>query len=290
MISEDRLLVGLGALQALAGRPRMAARDPGVVALGERWQRELDALTDSWQQHVAPRQLTSLEHQIEAAVHAHNPAALTRMQVSDSGAMHVEASMRSMAQAGAESVVAEAKRAGLDLGRPPVVAALTLADWAKAAADVLTSGLALAAGREALRQWRPGALAADVVDGVRQWHAGLTDRGLRDVLGGALTRAQNLGKMAAYRLPHEGWKLTLIADETLDSNTCQPCRAIDGTELPSPDAAALAYGGAGYLFCQGGERCRGTVRGEWERQPDPQRAQLDTMLAGLRDLDPGGTQ
>jgi hypothetical protein len=107
---------------------------------------------------------------------------------------------------------------------------------------------------------------------VRTYLGGLTDRPLRDTIGGVLTRAQNLGRLAVFGQPHPRWTLELVADETLDSNTCKPCNRIHGTVLPSLDAARLAYGGAGYLFCEGGERCRGTVVGLWTREDDPQDA------------------
>ena len=124
-------------------------------------------------------------------------------------------------------------------------------------------------GVERARQGRqvgkaPGRAATDVIDGVRAYVGGLSDRPIRDAIGGALTRAQNLGRLAVYAGPKPAaWQVRMIADETLDTRTCAPCRAIDGTELPTPEAAMLAYGGAGYLYCLGGERCRGTVRGEW---------------------------
>jgi hypothetical protein len=83
------------------------------------------------------------------------------------------------------------------------------------------------------------------------------------------------------------WRLELRADERLDRNTCKPCRDIDGTVLPDADAAGLAYGGAGYLFCKGRERCRGTVRGVWTNKApknDLDGATLRTMLGTMREI------
>lgn len=265
----DSLVWTLGAtldrLAPAAGPPR-----PDLSGLGAAWQRRLDATVARWQAEVIPVLEASLIQQAEHA--AGDPAqsaaiAVRPTTVADEVLLE---GMREMAAAGAASVVAEAAAAGLDLGRPHPVNSAGLADWACAAADLLAAGLSLGVAREALRLSRPGTPASAVAAGVRTYLGGLTDKPLREVLGGALTRAQNLGRLAVYGGPRPPrWSLRLLADETLDSSTCGPCARIDGTTLPTIEAAMLAYGGAGYLFCEGRERCRGTVRGEWSREDGP---------------------
>jgi len=262
----DTLMLGLG--RALRGVP---LADAGVTALGTEWQRQIDATVARWQAEVGPVMEASLLARVESAVHHADLAAMTAVGVSASDYGPADdillGGMQAMAEAGVRSVAAEASAAGLTLGTPPPVASAALADWARAAADMLAAGLSLGVAREALRLYRPGVTAATVTTGLRTYLDGLTDRSVRDVIGGALTRAQNLGRLAAYRAPRPPrWSVTLYADETLDTNTCAPCRHIDGTELPSVEAAQLAYGGAGYLFCLGRERCRGTMRGEWVQE------------------------
>jgi len=267
-----------------AGHEARAAADAGA-ALGRTWQREVDGAVRHWNREVAPQWQATIEQQVQAAVAGGNVDGLLRLGVPSSAtSAALLTSMQTMAAAGVAAVVREAKSAGLVLEPPPPLAAVTLADWARVSAEVLASGYAASAGREALRLLRPGVAAAAVVDGVKKFLGRLTDRGPRDVLGGALTRAQNVGKLAAYAQKPPNWSLELVADETLDSNTCQPCRKIDGTVLPSAEAAALAYGGAGYLHCEGGQRCRGTCRGVWVRTDgadDAHRA-LIGVLANLR--------
>lgn len=266
MALEPALVLGPLARALVTVQADTARRRRDAEALGALWQRTLDATVRSWAREVSPGQVESVERQIEAAVTMSHPAALARISVSAAaGTTLISGAMGSMAAAGVVAVQEEAARAGLELEAPPPLAVVALVDWATAAADVLAAGLAFSAGREALRLWRPGIAAADVVTGVRAHLGKLSDRSLRDAIGGALTRAQNLGKLAAYARRPPQWTLTLYADETLDANTCAPCRRIDGEVLPSVDAAVLAYGGAGYLLCEGGERCRGTVRGEWTR-------------------------
>lgn len=52
----------------------------------------------------------------------------------------------------------------------------------------------------------------------------------------------------------------VYASELLDSNTCQPCAAVDGKEYASVDDAHGEYHGhGGYMGCSGGLRCRGTL-------------------------------
>lgn len=286
-MATDDVVLSVGALLARA-TPRAGA-DPDITTMGRRYSGVLDRTVERWQAEVSPLQLATLIRQVEAAVHAVHPDGLAHLHTEDhGGAVLLAEAMRETAALGVAAVIAEADRAGLQLEPPPPAAALSLADWARAAADVLAAGLALTAGREALRLWRPGIAAADVADGVRAYVGSLTDRGLRDTIGGALTRAQNLGRMAAYRAPRPPeWSVALVADETLDTNTCKPCRNIDGTTLPTPEAAALAYGGAGYLFCEGRERCRGTMRGVWTREDTPEEREHAALMAGLQALDHG---
>lgn len=256
--------------------------DP-LQRLAAQWQREVNRSVRRWQAEVRPLQLAAVTAQVEAAVHGENVGALSGLQVPTLGADLLEGSARTMAAAGVAAVVTEAKQQGVDLPAPPAVAVIGLASWAQAAADVLASGLALAAGREALRLLRPGSTAAAVTSGVEAFLKGLSDRGLRDVIGGLLTRAQNTGRLAAYAAKPPDVELQLIADETLDERTCEPCEKVDGMVLPTPEAAALAYGGAGYIHCEGGERCRGTCRGVWT--PSAERAawsRARRVLAGLQ--------
>ncbi len=266
---------------------RVLAAAGGVEALGAVWQRQLDGAVTRWRAEVSPAQQRAAEPQIEHAVTAQNVDLLATLAVPVLGADLLAEAMRTMALAGMRSVVAEAKSQGADLPSQPPLAAVSLADWAGLAAETIASGYAASVAREAARLFRPGVAARDVVDGVRTYLGGLTDRSLRDVIGGALTRAQNLGRLQVYSGPRPArWTVQLLADERLDSNTCKPCRKIDGTVLPTIEAAGVAYGGAGYLWCEGRERCRGTVTGVWTNE-DAERenaaADLDPLggLAGL---------
>lgn len=272
-----------GPLGRTLGRMRVVAAASALQALGAQWQAELDRLVSHWPAEVSAAQRASGERQIEAAVQQQHPAALSELTVPVLGVDMLLAAMDVMAAAGVDAVLAEAHAAGVPLQAPPPLNSISLATWAQVAAEALASGLAATMAREALRLFRPGQAAADVVAGVRTFLDGLTDRPLRDALGGALTKAQNLGRLAAYGMTPPQWELRLYADETLDSNTCEPCRKIDGQLLPSFDAAMVAYGGAGYLWCKGGDRCRGTMRGEWiQRRGEDRVAALVSVSASSK--------
>jgi hypothetical protein len=56
----------------------------------------------------------------------------------------------------------------------------------------------------------------------------------------------------------------IYASELLDKNTCHPCARTDGREYSNVDAALMDYPGAGgYIACDGGHRCRGTLVYVW---------------------------
>lgn len=292
--------------------PRVLAQDEGdepdaedddreaeALALGERWQEELDECVTAWGRKVAPEQYAAAVEIIENAVEADDVEALAALAVPVLGDDLLLNHMRVMYAEGAAFVVQEAADAGVKI-KPARAAALAglpawypmnaslgdvLAQWALALAMRIGSRTSAGLSNEALRLYRPGVSVAQVTDGVQSYWDGLTDAVPRETVGGALSRAVNLGKLDTYAAAKpRGWRLELRADERLDKNTCEPCRKIDGTVLPDADAAGLAYGGAGYLFCKGRERCRGTVRGVWTNKAAKSDFDLATLLSGMREL------
>lgn len=73
---------------------------------------------------------------------------------------------------------------------------------------------------------------------------------------GATSRAQLAGRASAI---DQAPTRAVYASELLDSNTCGPCTAVDGTEYPSVEEAQRDYPMGGFLGCEGMERCRGTL-------------------------------
>jgi hypothetical protein len=272
-----------------------------AIALGERWQEELDDAVTAWGEQVSPEHYAAALDQIEAAVKAADVEALAALAVPALGDDLLLDAMISMFGAGADFVVTEAADQGVKIkpaspkdilpgwarvhaAATGAAAGQTLGAWARSIVARVAARVSAGLAGEALRLFRPGAKVAEITDGVQEYWDGLTDAVQREAIGGGLSRAQNLGKIETYAAAKpRGWTLELRADERLDKRTCGPCRKIDGTVLPDRDAAALAYGGAGYLFCEGRERCRGTLRGTWINKsrngldPATLRAMLGTM-------------
>jgi hypothetical protein len=123
--------------------------------------------------------------------------------------------------------------------------------------SVMNNNLAQGAIYNASR-WTGGALApAQVAEQVGVALSELSESYLKDRLGNALTTAQNSGRFAAVDAVTEPKRF--YASELLDTNTCSACADIDGKEFADQAEALEAYPSGGYVDCQGGERCRGTI-------------------------------
>ncbi len=136
-----------------------------------------------------------------------------------------------------------------------------LVDIAAATAALLSADLVASAGREALRLFAPGADGTGVAGQVMSFLRGLKNWRRRDELGGALHRAQNLGRLATLAAAPVA---TYTASEWNDASVCDPCTDIDGTVFADLAAAQAAYGAGPYRLCEGGIRCRGTVTATWD--------------------------
>lgn len=242
-----------------SSRPR-AASDLDVVH-GD-WEKALTALLKRWED-ISQAQRDQIESQVRRAVEHGDMALLAALIVSSKDAADLLAgSMAGVGTRAGERMAGSARRQGVP-DADDAVATFTADDMdpvAIAVASMLASGLAVAAGQEALRLWTPTASADQVADGVRKHLESLSDSHLRDRLGGVLWRATNVGRVATLNnLP----LATYYATEKLDRNTCGPCKKIDDKQLPTLDAALTAYGGGGYLYCEGRDRCRGTFEAEW---------------------------
>jgi hypothetical protein len=222
--------------------------------LQEQWGTALDDLLDGWSD-ISDAQRDELATQIAAAVDG-NPDDLGSLKVDSAAAtLLLLASMRSVAeQAVAEQVAAAAKQ-----GVQVPAAEVTDDDVrpaAEAIAAAMASGTASVAGRSAAQALGTGD-GAHVAGQTVDYLKGLTDRFLRDQLGGALSMAQHAGRMAVL----SGWDgdVDLYASEVNDKNACANCRSIDGAKFDSRDEADAAYGGGKYVACLGGARCRGQL-------------------------------
>jgi hypothetical protein len=135
---------------------------------------------------------------------------------------------------------------------------------AAARAALVGSYLASQAGQHTLQVAASSPAADDAGSSVDVFLGGLSDRNLFDQLGAAMTAAQNAGRGAVLEAaPAAAGQATYVASEIIDSGTCTPCDSIDNMEFTSLAEAQGQYPNGGYLFCEGGMRCRGTLLAVW---------------------------
>ncbi|MFI9200169.1 phage portal protein [Streptomyces sp. NPDC053048] len=248
--------------------------EPDLEPVRAQFEEHLERLLEAWED-VAEAQYEQLADQIQAAVDDEDVAALATLSVdSETAASILRGALADMATVAAEQMAAEAAEQGVKVTPPRVDEGLRnaavprlraafggeLIEIAAATVGLLGVELAGAAGREALRLFTPGAAGRQVADAVTEFLRSLKIRFRRDQLGGALHRAQNLGRLATLGAAP---KARYYASEKLDGNTCGPCRSIDGTEFEDLGEAQAAYGAGPYRECEGGIRCRGTVVARW---------------------------
>jgi HK97 family phage portal protein len=232
-------------------------------------EQALASLTATWDS-IESGWIDDLEGQIETAVDDDDTTALASLTLpTGTAADALTRALQVMADQAAQRIVQQAGQQGIRITQPQFSnrAALRdalgtdLAGIAQATADLLASGLAASAAREAMRLATPTASGRSVADAVGAFLRGLAGWFRRDQLGGALHRAQNTGRLAAIDAGPDD--VIITACEINDINECGPCAEIDGTEFPNLAAAQEAYGTGGYINCDGGVRCRGTVTATW---------------------------
>jgi hypothetical protein len=184
-----------------------------------------------------------------------------------SGAALVSQAMVKAATDAAHATIDEAASQGVTIpvAKVKLPAASGLGKVAEARAALLAGNLARAAGTKALQVTSSTSTAGTTAGAqVDLFLAGMGDRDLFDQLGAALTAAQNAGRGAVLdAAPESAGQAVYVASEINDQNECDPCSDIDNTEFASLAEAQAAYPNGGYLYCDGGMRCRGTYAAIW---------------------------
>jgi hypothetical protein len=159
--------------------------------------------------------------------------------------------------------------------------------------ELIKQGLLAAHSYGGKTVWEPGATAHDQLIALRNSLVGsaerltarvkdsypktadLADRVYNDLLAradvtstdqiqGMIAQAVNQSRMDVFTdADEDGNRISLYASELLDGNTCGPCMDVDGQDM-SQDEAFEMYAGGGYIECEGGPRCRGTVVAVYE--------------------------
>jgi len=213
--------------------------EPDLAPVREQFDEALAGLLEAWES-VAEEQYAAVEEQIAAAVDAGDTEALATLVVDSGPGFDVlRRALGGMAETAAEQMAAEAREQGVKVRPPKVDKGLRnafgseLIEIAAATAALVAADVAASAGREALRLLVPGVRGSEVAERVGSFLRGLKNWFRRDQLGGALHRAQNVGRIATLQAAP---KARYVASEKLDLNTCQACKDIDGTEFEDLDA------------------------------------------------------
>jgi hypothetical protein len=223
--------------------------------LREQWDSALDSLVDDWTD-VSEAQRSELAAQVADAVDS-APDTLGDIAVdSAAAALLLISSMRSVAVKAAKEQVAAAQLQGVTLTLPEITDD-DVRETADAVAATMAASTASAASRTAAQSLGTGdgKHVAGIVD---DYLSGLSDRFLRDQLGGALSSAQMTGWRRVLE-GYEGDNVTYYASELNDTRACSPCKSIDGRRFDTLDEANAAYGAGKYIGCAGGARCRGQI-------------------------------
>jgi hypothetical protein len=221
---------------------------------------------------VLASQRHSLVDQIIAAISKGQTGKLGALKVTDLGQDVVAQALGPACQAAITAISREAQGQGVTVPPDRVkFPQAKLTRIAQARTGLIGAWQATQAGTHALQM----VTAAGPADASRagsatdQFLAGLSDRTLWDQLGAALTAAQNAGRMSFLdAAPEAAGTAMYVASEINDQNECTPCSDIDGTTFDSVQAAGDAYPNGGYLYCEGGMRCRGTVIAIWGGEPN----------------------
>lgn len=251
--------------------PRWWAADPppdmpDVSGLQEDYEAILADLLARWE-GITAAQHDELVAQVRQIAAQGSVGDLTKLHA-DSGdaAAALTIAMVTAAQLAGQRVQAEALAQGVEDVPAGLVPPGVLRDAAVVVAAGLAAELAVSAARAAMLANAGGASADAIAAAVREHLESLSDAWARRQFGGALTGAQNAGRIATLKVAPEG---AVYSSEINDKNTCKPCKTVNGTflgNISEMEQIERSYpGGAygGYVACQGGVNCRGTIVGVW---------------------------
>lgn len=240
---------------------------PDVAPVQESWLAELALILAVYETLIAEWDETLLDR-LASLVAAGDVIGLNTITLdSTRAAAELEAAMMRIGQDAAEQVTAEAQAQDVTGVLAVGPDRVRTAQLAQVTAAALARSRTSSAVGEALRVWRAGSGAPEVVDLVAAHLGELTQAQPELMLGGALGQAQHDGRARTFAA---GPDAALYADEILDKNTCSRCREVDGRWLGNAgDAMVLAtYPTGGYVHCLGRWRCRGQVVAVWRGGSD----------------------
>lgn len=229
------------------------------------WQSATEDLVTAWRTQVQSAQTAALVESVRQAVAAGDLVALARLEAPVQGVDLLFERMHELAEDAIVAARAEAARQGVTIGTINMADNVDplLAARAEATASLMSRGISDSASRTAVNVG-VGLAADEVADAVQEHLEGLSDAYLNDMLGGAMTQAQNTGRKAVFA-ERPG---NIYASELLDENTCIECSGVDGKLYLDLADAERDYPTGGHKDCLGGPRCRGTLVAVYDEADD----------------------
>lgn len=256
--------------------------------MNDAWRKAVEDTVEQWAR-IQAAQREEITAAVQAAVDAEDIDRLTATTVSTTEAANLLfGRMQAFAVAAGEAQQREAEAQGVDvpewsLDDEALTAAAIrdrLRQVATTTARLLGLGLVQSAVRRAVQLFGSGT-GAEVAAQVDEHLASLSGAAVEEQVGAAMTAAQNEGRMAVLAVTPPA---TYTASEALDRNSCSPCRQVDGTQYATLAAARAAYPTGGYVGCEGGPRCRGTLVTVWPQGGEESAAGM--ILAASADTMP----
>lgn len=211
-------------------------------------------------------QIDDLRDQIAAA--GGDLRILSDLSTEVSASDRIRSHLENVASISMDQAVQEANRQGVDIPRQPVSdIADNLTERAGAVDALLRDDIIQAAQRQAIRLTGGGLSSQEVAEETHTFLMALTGAAMIDILGGAVQQSVNAGRKLVYQ--RDTTDGTIFASELLDTNTCSPCIHIDGTPYESVEEAEKDYPTGGFKYCEGRERCRGTLVKVYARDREP---------------------
>ena len=212
----------------------------------------LAQLTAAWS-GVQAAQIADLEQQIRQAP---DVAALATIVPAVIGGVTLAKALTPVVEHGAQTVLDAAAAQGHILPTPDLTDAhARVADAAEATATMLATALGQSAASKATGL--TGLSQDEIASQTAGYLHGLSGATPEYELAGLVSQAQNDGRFTAMEASPDGTRF--YASELNDQNTCTHCEAEDGDEFPSLGEARRDYPAGGFVGCEGGKKCRGTV-------------------------------
>jgi hypothetical protein len=274
--TDDSVKAKASRVLAAMRPPTVGHRHPTKIELASKtdfevmqktWTTNLDGLLAQWDV-VRTKQTDELQQQISDAVDNGDVDALASIMVDTTGSDLILAHMNTMLEDSIVQAKAEAAAQGITMQTLDTTGVVkTMQKQADAVAQVMARSFSNTAATQGLTRYGVDSLSgSDVASAVGDHLAALSPAYLSDMLGGALTQAQNQGRMLVFQQAPG----TYHSSELLDQNTCEPCASVDGTDYDSLDDAESDYPTGGYAECAGGPRCRGTIVVVYDEATTPQ--------------------